>query len=1463
MLLALNTATAQLPNISDDRCAGTTYYIAYPDTTGNRIDPRFPNRKFVGELSLWMFSTVPNTVRIWVNGSLTDVVNLQPGKFKVYTFEGNPAVTTINRVMKRGIKVEPDYPISLYMYHLTDQSAEAWTPIAVENWGTKYYAACIPGEVINDIGVADEVKIPHTPRPAPAEILVVAAYDNTLVTITPPPGIRYLDNPQSAVVVTLNEGEVYQVQSRVDVGPDAEIQDDIAASVIQSTKPVGVMSGNTRARVIFDDFGLKDNAYKNMLLEWLPPVEQHGTRFAWFPTWDPRRPGAGAVAERHREFARVYNTSGHANAEGFRVQPGGTKQHPFKIPRLDSQMEFSIGDAAAVYFETKDPSMVMMHSSAIIRQISSVPTPFGVPAQEFEGWAAYMAEVVPREQWTSFAPYYAPTNPSGMQHYISVVTDTTTAKSLERENGSIFPLIRRIPGTDLVWGTMSVTPGEDHWLYSRTDGKFTGVVFGEHRGEEKYRPGGTRRREDGKASTAGGGGIGAPRIAHPCEFEEYAALAYGYPLAPSRCVLSAPDSLLIESDTDCTALVIRIRAVNATPVGLRSVTLDPGTRQNARLVAVKPNRLADIIGAWQAEVRVEPIDPLQDASAVVIIKDRTGKVWRVPYTYQAERLLVEPAAELNFGTLTPRLPVAKTVKLTNPLNRPVKVIALRLADGNQGYAIVRSVPAVPTVLAPNASMLVEISSTPAVDNARYVDTLKAILECVQVKLPLITETARPVIYVDDVPFGVFVRRTDPTKSDPPRTKPMHIRNIGTGEIRFHRKDPADPNSIITWPNPLFKVDPAEIQALEGRVLKANEEIAINVTFDPGPAPLGRQSTVAWTSANTRDVRDTSVWTAMVIEPGPRITGYDWHDRWVVRSRNACTKDSADVYHGTVVIDNEGSSDDEVASLTLEGDDAPYFAFDNGFRGTTVQAGDILKAGNAKPLTQAVLFYPQSERPYACDVVLKTTAGSVISARLEGRGIESHGAITGFNFGTTKFSGPSAPPDGTAPIPGTVTLTARQTRTLTITGVKIMDDPANFFIDPAQFTGAGAFPWTMAPGETRTIDVQFRPQVPGTRTARVAFIGDHSLCDDSTNVLTGYSFTADLATRGYDFGTVLTCDAPEGDVEITNTGSEPLTLRGVRLNDPDGVFILSTATLGLPATLAPNVPLRIPARFTPKAARSYTGSVSFDVVNPRDNSVVPAADAPLVGAGRAVAVPASIGRDYHGLPGTQLVTPLVLHEPLDDVKATALTINLQYDQRAVKLTNGTLAAQDIASMTNGTLLQGWTATALTADPARGTYRVTMEAPPGTWLTGTGDLLRPTFRLFLGRVDRSELPFTVELRDRPCAVVNPTPGLIVVDPVCGVNLRLIEWTGGTTYALDQNHPNPFNPSTEISFAIGLDGPTKLTIYDAGGRMVATLLDAPMRSGKYTITWDAGAQPSGLYYCRLESGMWTKTSTMLLRK
>jgi hypothetical protein len=83
----------------------------------------------------------------------------------------------------------------------------------------------------------------------------------------------------------------------------------------------------------------------------------------------------------------------------------------------------------------------------------------------------------------------------------------------------------------------------------------------------------------------------------------------------------------------------------------------------------------------------------------------------------------------------------------------------------------------------------------------------------------------------------------------------------------------------------------------------------------------------------------------------------------------------------------------------------------------------------------------------------------------------------------------------------------------------------------------------------------------------------------------------------------------------------------------------------------------------------------------------------------------------------------------------------------------------------------------------------------------------------------------------------------------------------YALLQNHPNPFNPSTTIRFGVKESGRVRIELYDILGRSVATLMDRESEAGWYEITYQNRNLSSGVYFYRIQMNGFSAVRKMIL--
>lgn len=83
----------------------------------------------------------------------------------------------------------------------------------------------------------------------------------------------------------------------------------------------------------------------------------------------------------------------------------------------------------------------------------------------------------------------------------------------------------------------------------------------------------------------------------------------------------------------------------------------------------------------------------------------------------------------------------------------------------------------------------------------------------------------------------------------------------------------------------------------------------------------------------------------------------------------------------------------------------------------------------------------------------------------------------------------------------------------------------------------------------------------------------------------------------------------------------------------------------------------------------------------------------------------------------------------------------------------------------------------------------------------------------------------------------------------------------FLLDQNFPNPFNPSTKISWSTNVAGKQTLKIYNILGNEVATLVDEFKEAGSYSVEFNSKGLTSGIYFYTLSLGNKSQTKKMIL--
>lgn len=403
------------------------------------------------------------------------------------------------------------------------------------------------------------------------------------------------------------------------------------------------------------------------------------------------------------------------------------------------------------------------------------------------------------------------------------------------------------------------------------------------------------------------------------------------------------------------------------------------------------------------------------------------------------------------------------------------------------------------------------------------------------------------------------------------------------------------------------------------------------------------------------------------------------------------------------------------------------------------------------------------------------------------------------------------------------------------------------VDSPHFSHGGYHVW-IPPGETRPLRPNFHPQAGGYLEAVMTLGND--ICTDVLLRGTGLARSCAVEPDFLDFGIVPLGETALRTVVLTNDGDVEIPIEA-------GTLSPVLAVIGPSGDLAPGDSFSYEVRFSPNGPGAFTGNIDWGAWYPT------CAELNFVGEG-----------DINMEPGQNRVGVFF------DTDYTEL---IHYNDGSAEFLTGYLV------LTEPEPFAGVTAWELSASVAGSAYILGWDiqgdfinaGQNGQLIIGLGgDPLPPSSDVLLASCEI----YVAEAPDELIAVQlgpvwNPTiPGRmawipaaegsepLVMQPFTGV--EAVAWikTGGLSPEPDPlprvktrilgNVPNPFNPSTEIRFAVAQDGPATLQIFDLNGRLVRTLVDDHLTAGPQVRVWDGRddtgrRMASGAYYVRLEAG------------
>ena len=849
-LMAPEASIAQ--GLSEPCIGGTEYLIAFPDTVRNLQRSGLADES-PETLGLLIYSSVDQNLEISRRDGRSARVALPAGEMIDYAdmtmLAGSIATKHTLGDTLPVVRLVAERPIVVYAYMSTNFGTAGFTPLPVDAWGMTYFAASWPADGVHQISETMEFPIVDSVMiEAPAQILLIASEDNTQITLSPTDSL--LLGCPACSTFSLNRGETYLLRSRADAFNRGEFNYDIAGVRISSTKPIGVISGNTRT---LSGPGLPfrmitTNSPKDLTAEWLAPTEMHGRSFAFIPTPDDARLG-------HRKFG-----------DGVRVIATLFDSTSVSSKRLGLSGVAALGgfwqtESVGLHYNLlSSHSVQAFHAVRSEARFDSTTGGGEFIGVVYSSWGSAMVELIPRRRWVSFAPVRAPAIGEGARHYVMVVTEEEHQDDIWMQRGEdaeqrlSFDL--KIEGSEIVWANLPIDSGVSYRLRGKNGATFSGRLQGGFPGFEEVHPTSTQRKEKGRTASA--------TRSQEYEYREKIAGMYAMPLVGSTCPTLRSDPYRVEVlEEACDRRTYRITRLDGGPLDLSYLRLDQQESENAEMELLEPAAGSDALDtAERAVVQLRTINAVEQGRARMILMSAAegSEEIEIVVNFTVSTVAIEPSA-VRVEDATG--PVDTTVVIVNDSEESVSLVELDLASGDRGFSIRGTTPfsswfdpEAHDLLLPGDTLLVSLHYNPGAQEESH-DTLVVDLQCNLLAIPLHGNRApkRPCTSVEDLDFGVLDVGAD-------RTEFFEICNRGEAPMTFEPNGPD--GALVSWEGEEFSISEADLQTLANVTLAPNRCVTIRVSF-AGQENTGVYSTLArfYTNKTAGNCRDSSVWTAQV------------------------------------------------------------------------------------------------------------------------------------------------------------------------------------------------------------------------------------------------------------------------------------------------------------------------------------------------------------------------------------------------------------------------------------------------------------------------------------------------------------------------------------------------------------------------------------------------------------------------
>ncbi|HYF02189.1 MAG TPA: T9SS type A sorting domain-containing protein [Patescibacteria group bacterium] len=1395
-----SSASAQRTEIND----GTEFHFGIPHCKR----PAGEGARGLAPIQLWISSKVKTRINVKAESvGMNQPYTVEKDIVKVIPLPNALEMTESEVVRNYGVSVTSEAPISVTVFVSYRVSGEAFKVIPVEALGKQYYTLNMYQDSTNEY--------------KPGQILIVATADNTVVTYTPSVHTNRVTAGGTGTV-QLKKGDVFLIESKIQKGYNQAKQTDLTGTFIKSNKPIAVYSGHTKGafpRYNPTMLGTPANFMRNMLIDAMWPVEFLGKEYVSAPVKYNNRPYSASDPDQRGDLIRFVATVNNTQIYQMRSDGSGLRPIGFKLNK--GQYYDIVEQEDAAYYKADHPVLVGQYGKAwrssnvtLADKGDNGDTPLN-PSRNGEGM---LMTLTPMEQWGSFAVFRSIEE---IDNFTLIVFRSDQADSIKFDGQPLrmaFNGLLKVEGTPYSYARKQISAGDHKFEGTSNRIKFAAYAYGNY-----------DNTKDG--------------------------FAYGYPTSVNYAI-ACDDSLAVKAEPICGDFTGKAKALpsNAECASLYNAYMiaDQSFNYTFELTtALEP-------GLKELDFAAKVIDKTKDAKAVVKIIMRSGRDTTITLEYFAQQVIAEPGT-IDFGTLAPNGKKCGDLTLKNIGKVDAIINDLRFKNNGSNYTVDKSL--LPITIKPGETATVEVCATSVVGMSRQ-DSVIAVLECYEKGVALVrysTSTAK--IHISDAEFDKVLIGHDAMEE-------VTISNIGLSRVEVYSVD--IPTTIP------FKVKDNKLQEdlAKGPIIleSPGDTYTFKVIYTPVLDKDGNPEVNSFTAqfnANTEDVKTTSLWSGEGIDVIPVGSDRSLGPNRVI-DEYVRTKMNKTEWPGTVSFEAKWKN----AVITIKDikiiDDTR-----NGFR---LDANEIQKIVAAKtqlnPTTNSYqkvdfFFAPLEEGLYTAKVVMIGETSDDYgnfeerndTVLIDGIGIQPNYTAGDKDWGVVPMGSPT---------PGNVILNSTGTTEIKIFSINIEGpDAANFKLDPSFNNGqpiTEATPLAIKEGEEFSLPLLFTATRVGNFNARIVYTSDKPN-PQPVSLLKGRAESQDIATTPYDFpATYISQTNTSGVVECINKNTaDAIEVTAVNFNGDadDARFAITgyrlknagTTFTTLPITIPGNDALQVLVNFTPDAVRNnYAAQVNYTTSLGEVSSAI-------TGIGKDMTSKVFIARNYSTSVGGNTQVAFELQgapDAIADGNITSFKATISYNPLLVQARGGkdNIKLQD--------MLNGWEVVSAENDVKNGILQVVVQTnDPSKALKGEGSLFEFTLDGYLDSEKETEMPCSMTEYNRPWVNIQNSPGLITVDPVCGGDIRMISLSS-TQYQLMVPAPNPVSgPVAVIQYSIGLESHTRLTLVDAQGQVISTLVNEHQKPGMYQVGVDVSGLANGKYFYQIQSGPFVQTQHMMISK